>query len=128
MTDNEINLEVAKILEPHQKWEIFEDIYLYAKPPYAKHVGYRYPAHTGWIMCKNYAGNEQAAVLACLHMAKLGWHLCANMGRDGTWECFFSKFPIESPLPGKADHYGASTGLARAICMAFLNAFGKWKA
>jgi hypothetical protein len=47
---DEMWIEVLKWMQPQQNWEIFEDIYLGAKPPYEKKIGYRYPAHSGWIL------------------------------------------------------------------------------
>lgn len=60
MKIEEQRLALAEWDEPHQKWEIFEDIFIGADPPYRKHVGYRYPAHSGWVLAKNYPNDLNA--------------------------------------------------------------------
>lgn len=53
-------LALAKFCEPEQRWEIFDDVYVGAETPYKKLVGYRYPAHTGWILAKDYLNDLNA--------------------------------------------------------------------
>lgn len=64
---------------------------------------------------------------ACGLLAAKGWRCVANMGTDGTWECFFTKRYSYSCLPGMGDHYGSGSTLAVAIGEAFLSAIGKWE-
>ena|SRR6185312_12740944 len=52
MTNQEITLEIAKMDEPNHAWEITPD----------RIVGYRYPAHTGWIYSKTYIFSLDAIV------------------------------------------------------------------
>lgn len=80
MTSNEIRLAMAQILEPQHKWEIFDDVFINAPQPYKQLVGYRYPAHTGWILAKDYPNDLAATRAAVLTLSATPFK-----NKDGFW-------------------------------------------
>lgn len=75
----------------------------------------------------DYLNDLNAMHDACAVLAAKGWRCVANMGTDGTWECFFTKRDSCSCLPGMGDHYGSGSTLAMAMSEAFLRTIGKWE-
>jgi len=68
----------------------------------------------------DYLSDLNATMKVCSLLAKQGWRCVANMGTDGTWECFFTKRHQGLSLPGLGDHYGAGDTLALALVEAIL--------
>lgn len=75
----------------------------------------------------NYLEDANAACWAAAELGKQGWFCVANMGRSGSWECFFTKRDTDDVIPRDGDHYGAGDTLAAAITEAFLRTIGKLK-
>ncbi len=73
----------------------------------------------------DYLNDLNAMTSVANMLAKEGWHCVANMGTDGTWECFFTRSPRQL-VPTAGDHYGAGDTLAMAMAEAFLHLKGKW--
>lgn len=94
MSGAEIVLKLAQFEEPQQAWEIFEDIYLNAKQPYEKKVGYRYPAHSGWVLAKNYLHDLNAVHEVEMKLGPVKWNLYTHylevVVRDPETEMFKS--------------------------------------
>lgn len=84
------------------------------------------PGETIWCELPDFVRWISQAIWFSQHMATRGWRCVANMGLDGTWECFFSREDSDSIVPGHLDHYSAGPSLAQAICEAGLRALGKW--
>lgn len=75
----------------------------------------------------NYTRDLNATADACKVLAAQGWRCCANMGTDGTWECYFTKRSEQlGTIPTQGDHYGAGDTLALAICEALLRTLNLW--
>jgi len=109
MSNEEIRLAIAQVLEPQQEWEIFEDIYLNAPQPYRKDVGFRYPAHSGWIIAKNYPEDLNAMHEAAMSMTT------AERKEMRFW------------LYELTDQMSAHDATAKQRAVAFLRVKGLWK-
>jgi hypothetical protein len=81
-----------------------------------------------WCGVPDYVNDANAMLGAACLLAGAGWRCSANMGTDGTWECFFTKnTDYLSTIPGEGDHYGAASCLSMALAEAFLRVVGRWK-
>ena len=121
MSNEEIRLAMAQVLEPQYEWEIFEDIYLNAPQRYRNDVGFRYPAHSGWIIAKNYPEDLNA-----MHEAeKTLEHPEAYASRLGP---ILLRDKAVSNMDGTtAWHFAFSHATACQRAEAFLKTKGLWK-
>lgn len=117
MTDLEIIIETARLDDPRPRWEIHSE---YCNGKETQYVGYRYPAHAGWIFAKDYLASRDAIVPVIVNVYN-------GKGEDCI-QAFEDLLLLEQGI--RASGIKLMRGLyatPRQLCVALLKAVGKWR-